>query len=414
VPYQQNDEVQFLCEVAAWVVDTQPQLYDIDQKLTETRETARPFEPLWCGELFCERWVVQYGPEDSHLKAIVRRQSHQQKVGLRQALLPRDFHDYHRRDALLRHHTKIVTLVGHRPLTIPPDIAARRRAEGEDPDAFKALILDALRQREHQRLSAWETGRFPNPPLFGHRKFVVPLWASVHEVAVVIGLLLAQEGLIPDEMVKFLLVTTMGVPAPLVDYVWERLKRHFSDAQYPLSLRAYIKRLVREQRRPEGGGMFQDEAGDEYWTVQRAAQELQQQVCQEREEWPGSLKPRVLKTNKATLYRWIKNARLRTKEFSYRAMSGVRKTVKAVARADITCVKTTYLFDEAVIILLCKAHHITRVSAERQYRRICCRLGIRASALIKSDEKAEAIRKALAADPQVVHYREDQKQQKLE
>jgi hypothetical protein len=115
VRYQQNDEVQFLCEVAAWVVDTQPQLYDIDRKLTETHKTVRPFEPLWCGELFCERWVVQYGPGDSHLKVIVSRQSDRQKCGLRQALLRGNFNEYHRRDALLRNHTKTVTLVRHRP-----------------------------------------------------------------------------------------------------------------------------------------------------------------------------------------------------------------------------------------------------------------------------------------------------------
>jgi hypothetical protein len=188
VRHQRNDEEQFLYSAATWVVDTLPHLYDIDRELTKTHETARRFEPLWCGELFYERSVVQYRPGESHLKVIVSRQSDQQKHGLCQALLRGDFHEYHRRAALLRHHTKTVTLIGHRPLKVPPDVAARRRADGEDPDAFKALILDALRQCDHQRLSSWKTGRSPKPLPFGHRKFDVPLWASVHEVAVAIGL----------------------------------------------------------------------------------------------------------------------------------------------------------------------------------------------------------------------------------
>jgi hypothetical protein len=204
----------------------------------------------------------------------IRHQSDQQKHGLRQALLRGDFNEYHRRAALLRNHTKTVTLVGHRPLKVPPDIAARRRAEGEDPDAFKALILDALRQRDHQRLSPWKTGRSPKPPLFGHRKFDVPSRASVHEVAVAIGLPLAQEGLIADEVVKPFLVTAMSVPASVVDRVWERLKLHYSDPQHPVSLKAYVKRLVNDLCPPKAGGVLQDELGEDYLTVQRATKEI--------------------------------------------------------------------------------------------------------------------------------------------
>jgi hypothetical protein len=391
-------------------MNTLPQLSEIDRELTETQKTTRNFEALRCGELFCECRVVQYRPGDSHLQVTVSRQSDQEKHGLQQALQHGDFREYHRRAALLRH-PKTVTLVGHRPLKLPPEVEARRRADGEDPETFKALILRARHQREHERLSSWKTGRSPEPP-FGHQKFDVPLLASVHEAAVAIGLPLAQEELLADETVKPLLMTAMGVPASLVDGVWERLKLHFSDAQHPLSLQAYIKRLVSEQRPPEGEVVFQDDSGEEYWTVQRAAQELQQQIRQEREQCPGGLKPRLLKTNEATIYRWIKHDGFPTKEFSYKASSGVRKTVKAVARADIECVKTTHLLDEGVIILLCKAHDITRLSAERQYRRICRRLGIRAGASLKPDEQKEVILAVLKADPNVVRYQELQEKKR--
>jgi hypothetical protein len=194
VRHQKHDEAKFLESLATWVVDTQPLLADMDREFTKTHETARLFEPLRHGELFGERWVVHYGPGDSHLKLIVVRQSDRQKHGLGQALFRGDFHDYHRRAALLGDHTKRVTLVGHRPLRIPADAAARRLAEGGDPSVFKASILAAFRQRDQQRLSAWKAGRFPKPPRFGHRKFDVPLRATVHEAAVAVGLPLAQEG----------------------------------------------------------------------------------------------------------------------------------------------------------------------------------------------------------------------------
>jgi hypothetical protein len=404
--------VQFLCKVASWVVDTQPQLHEIHQELTRAHETKRNFEPWTCGELFCERYVERYSPEESHLQVTVSRHSDKQTRGLEQALSRGDFNEYHRRAALLRNHTKTVTLVGHRPLKLPPDVTARRWAEGDDPDAFKALILKARRQYERQWLSPLKTGHSPKPTLFGHRKFDVPPRASVEEVAMAIGLPLAQEGILADETVKLFLLTAMGVPAPLVDGVWERLKRHFSDAQNPLSLRAYIQRLVREQCRPEGDGVFQDESGTEYWTVERAAQKLQQ-VCQEGQRRPGALTPRGLKTHAATVYRWITDGVLRAREFS--CGSGVRSKVVAVARVDIEGVKTTHTFDEGVIILLGHAHHITRASAERQYRRICHGLNIKkARTLLKSDEEQEAIRAVLKADPQVVHYQEHRKQRRLQ
>jgi excisionase family DNA binding protein len=369
VRHQRNDEQEFLSNLATWVVNMQPKLHDLDRELTKTHETARYFEPLGCGELFGERWVVQYHPGDSHLKVIVRRRSDRQNGGLDQALLRGDFHEYHRRAALLPNHTKTVTLVGHRPLKVPPDVAARRRAAGEDPDAFKALIRDALRQREHQRLSSWEAGRFPKPTLFGHRKFDVPLLASVHETAVAIGLPLVQEGVLADDTVKPLLMTAMGVPASLVDSVWERLKLHYSDSQYPLSLKAYIKRIVDNLRPPRGDGGFQDESGTEYWTVQRAAEELGKE--------------------KTTIYRWIKNGVISQARF------GVQK-------GDIEHVKATNEFDHSVIALLCKARKIKRDSAERAYRRLCDELNINTRAPIKSDEEKEAIMGALRTDPKLV------------
>jgi excisionase family DNA binding protein len=372
VRHQQNDEEQFLYSVATWVVATQPQLYESDRELTEAQETARSFESLWYGELFYEPWVVQYRPGDSHPKVIVRRQSDQQKHGLRQALLHGDFNEHHRQAVLLRNRTKTVTLVGHRPLKVPPDVAARRRAAGEDPDAFKALIRDALRQREHQRFSSWEAGRFPKPTLFGHRKFDVPLLASVHETAVAIGLPLVQEGVLADDTVKPLLMTAMGVPASLVDSVWERLKLHYSDSQYPLSLKAYIKRIVDDLRPPRGDEVFQDESGTEYWTVQRAAEELGKE--------------------KTTIYRWIKNGVISQARF------GVQK-------GDIERVKATNEFDHSVIALLCKARKIKVDSAERAYRRLCDELNIKTRAPIKSDEEKATILGALRTDPRLLSLR---------
>jgi hypothetical protein len=405
VRHQRDDEEEFLYSLAIWVVEMQPKLHDLDRGLTKTHETARYFEPLGCGELFGERWVVQYRPEDSHLKLIVRRRSERQKRGLDQALFRGDLHEYHRRAALLPNYTKEVTLVGHRPLKISADVAARRQAEGEDPDAFKALVLDALRQLDHQRLSPLKMGSSPKPPLFGHRKFDAPPQTSVHEVAMAIGLPLAQEGLLADETVKPLLMTAMGVPASLLDSVWERLKLHYSDSQYPLSLRTYIKRVVNDLCPRQKKEVFWDsESGAEYWPVWRAAQELKVQVQQERERWTERPKPQALTTNKTTLYRWIKAGVLPAKEFSYQTRGGVWRKDWAVAQLNIERLRDTHICDEGVIILLCKAHHIGRPSAERQYRRICQRLDVKASVPIKSDEEKNAIMAVLAVDPKVERY----------
>jgi hypothetical protein len=372
VRHQRKDEEKFLYGVAAWVVETQPQLHEIHQELTRTQETKRNFELLTCGELSCERYVEWYSRGESHLQVTIRRRSDRQRRGLDQALFRGNFHDYHRRAALLRNHAKTVTLVGHRPLKVSPDIAARRQAEGGDPGAFKASILDAFRQHNHQRLSSWETGGFPDPPLFGHRKFDVPLRASVHEAAVAIGLPLAQEGLLADETVKPLLVTTMGVPASLVDSVWERLKLHYSDSQNPLSLKAYIKRIVDELRPPRGDQVFQDDSGTEYWTVQRAAEELGKE--------------------KTTIRRWVNK--------------GVLSKVKfRVQKEGIERVKATSAFDQSVIALVGKARKIKRDSAQRAYRRLCHQLNIKACAPIKSDEEKAAIMAALRADPKVMSLR---------
>jgi hypothetical protein len=64
--------------------------------------------------------------------------------------------------------------------------------------------------------------------------------------------------------VKPFLVTAMSVPASVVDRVWERLKLHYSDPQHPVSLKAYVKRLVNDLCPPKAGGVLQDELGEDY------------------------------------------------------------------------------------------------------------------------------------------------------
>jgi hypothetical protein len=200
---------------------------------------------------------------------------------------------------------------------------------------------------------------------------------------VAIGLPLVQEGIIDAAAVKYLLLKALGVSSSLVDAVWEFLAQHYSDSQYRLSLKAYTKRVVEDLRPLHGDGVFRDQSGAEYWIVRRAAQELNK--------------------DKATISRWIKSGVLSAKEFSYQGRSGVKKTVLAVARSAIERVtETTNLFDEPLITLLCQAHQISRSSAERQYRRICQRLGCKANAPIKSDREKAAIMAVLRADPKIV------------
>lgn len=369
--HQQHHEGEFLRRVADWVVVTQPQLYEIDRELTKIHETTRTFEPLKHGEFVCDRRVVQYRPRESHLQVTIRRYSEGERRDLHQAGLCGKLREWHRRNALLRHRTKAVTLVGHMSLKLPPEVEARIRMRGDDPEAFKANMLDALRRGEHQRFSSWKAGRSPELR-YGYRIFDVPLLASVDEAAVAIGLPLAQEGVLADDTVKPLLLKAMGVPASLVDSVWERLKLHYSDSQYPLSLKAYIKRIVDDLRPPQGDEVFQDKSGTEYWTVHRAAEEL------------GKAK--------TTIYRWIKNGVISQARFG-------------VQEEDIEHVKATYEFDHSVVALLCKARKITRDSAERAYRRLCNRLNIKARTPIKSDEEKAAIMGALRADPKLVSLR---------
>jgi hypothetical protein len=387
VRHQQHHEAQFLYSIATWAMDTLPQLSEIDWELTKTHETTRNFEWLKCGELFCERRVVQYGPGDSHLQVTVSRQSNQEKHGLQQALQRGEFREYHRRAALLRNHTKTVTLVGRRPLKVSSEVEARIRGRGEDPNAFKALILKARHQREHERFSSWKSGRSPEP-LFGHRKFDLPPLASIDEAAVAIGLPLTQEGLLADETVKPLLMMAMGVPASLVDSVWERLKLHYGDSRYPLSLKAYIKRVVNDLCPPKGGRRVQDEIGDDYLTVQRASEELRK--------------------DKTTIYRWIEDRMLKSKAFPYPSKAGMQKMVTVVARVEIERLKAQQSFDELVIDLLHRAHKIKRSSAKRAYRRLKAQLTAR---LNGREPVREEIMEALRDDPKLMRLWEQQTHQ---
>jgi transposase len=377
---QQRHEVEFLLGVGAWVVVTQRQLHEINGALAKSGETTQTFPPMTYGALYCERRVVRYGLGDVHLQVAVQRRSDWEWGGLRQAAVRGDLSDYHRRAVQLRQGARTVVLVGHKPLIVPRGVEARIRARGEDPDAFKAAMVKSLRQRERHRLSSWKADQAPKP-LYGHRTFDLPPLASDDGAAVAIAIPLAQEGLIAAETVKSFLVKTMGVRTALVDDVWDRLRGHYGDSQQPLSLSAYISRIIKGVRPGDNAGVFWDASGLEYWTAQRVAQELGR--------------------NKATIHRWMKDGMITGKAFAYQVGSGAQKVVKAVARDEIEPIKATRAFDESVISLLAKAHKITRESAERQYRRICRRLGIEAGVLIKSDAEKAAIGGTLQSDPKL-------------
>jgi hypothetical protein len=79
----------------------------------------------------------------------------------------------------------------------------------------------------------------------------VPPQASVEECAVMIGLPLVHEGVMDDTAVMYMLITAMKIPADLAKDVWKLLKRHYSDSQYPLSLRVYPTRIVNDLRPPQ-------------------------------------------------------------------------------------------------------------------------------------------------------------------
>ncbi len=394
VRHPQNGEVQFLSEMAAWVVATLSQLPKIDRQLTQTKKTTRNFDPpLSIGEWVCERRVVQHRPEeDSHLQMIFQRRLVREREGLRQAGLHGDLNEYHRRDELLKQRAKRVRLVGHMPLKLPPEVEERRRARGEDPKAFKADMLAAYREHGRQRLSPSKAGRHPQPP-YGDRVFDLPLLTSEPEAAVAIGLPLIQEGIFTTkatvECLKTHLVTDLGVPPALVDKVWKRLKLHYSDSQYPLSLKAYLRRVIDDLTHPRKGGVFRDESGEEYVPIAQAVMELRE--CR-----------KFKNINKVTIHRWINAGTLIAKVFSYQGRSGAQKMVRAVAFADIERVKRTHDFDEDLVKLLEKARKIPRDSAKRAYRHICKGLGIKAGALTKSEAEKGHIQAALRADPKVV------------
>jgi hypothetical protein len=374
-PESGNPEAKFLLEVGAWIKDTLPQVAEIARELAKANKTTRTCEPWSCRELHCQRRVVRYGPRDSHLQLTFWRRSSREWDGLRQADADDNLFETKRRWGRLPQHTKIVTLTCHRPVTLPAEVKVRIRARGEDPEAFLAMYLDAERQRDRARLSSSQSGR-RSKPRYGHRVVDVPPQASAEECALAIGLPLVQEGVMDDMAVMYLLVTAMNIPEDLAKDVWKRLIDHFSNSQYPLSLRAYLTRVVKDLRPPQQNGGFRDESGTEYWSVKRAAQELGK--------------------DEATLYRWIRKRHL-------------SQTKDGVPNAEIDRVKATFKFDQGVITLLCKAHKIKPTSAERAYRRLCARLNIETRAPIKSDGDQEAIRRVLHADLKVVRWRDQRR-----
>jgi hypothetical protein len=185
-----------------------------------------------------------------------------------------------------------------------------------------------------------------------------------------------------------LLRLKVPVPDPLVPQVWKRLKRHFAYQQYPLGLRAYIKRVVNELSAPSTERVFRDDEGNDYLPLQQAA--------------------KALGKHKTTLCRWIEDGTLATedgapvvKEFSDPACSGVQKTVQAVACSAIERYKSQEDFEESVIELIGNSHQIQPASAEREYRRLQERMEKR----LGRKPEPQDISEMLQDDPKVIRYR---------
>ncbi len=343
--------------------------------------------------LACELQVRWYRPKEAQLQACFTVRDERGLQGLRDAGQRSDLRDAHRRAALLKGQTCIINI--NRLWTLPPQVVEHIVARGPtelvpsgQPQDLEAVLLNGRRQQVIQRLAAWKARRRP-APAYGYPEIRLSPLLSPAEAVFALGLCLAQEGMLDDAMGQRLLATwRLGVPEALIPQVWKALKLHFAYQQYPLGLRAYIKRVVSDLTASSTEHVFWDEEGHAYLPIPQVA--------------------KALGKHKTTIYRWIEDGMLTTedgapvvKEFPYSTRSGVQKPAQAVARSAIERYKSQEDFEESVIELIRHSHQVQRASAEREYRRLRERLG---KHLGRKPEQPD-IEEELLDDPKVIRYR---------
>ena len=349
----------------------------------------------WSGEKLDGTLLVRwYRRGEAQLQARFTARNEQGLQGLRDAGLRDDLRDYHRRTALLKQHSKSCTIDINKPLTLPPQVVEHIVAQGPTdlvpsgtPQEFKTVLVNGLRSQEKLRLTAWGERQRP-APAYGHRVIGLSSVLSPYEAVCALGLCLAQEGMLDDAMGRHLLATGgLGVPDGLIPQVWKALKLHFAYPQYPLGLRAYIKRVVSDLSAPSTERVFWDEEGNAYLPIPQVA--------------------KALGKHKTTIYRWIEDGMLTTedgapvvREFSCPTRSGVQKLVQAVARSAIERYKSQEDFEETVIKEIRDSHQIQHASAVREYRRLREQLE---KHLGRKPEQSD-IEDKLLDDPKVVRY----------
>jgi hypothetical protein len=259
--------------------------------------------------------------------------------GLRDAGQRSDLRDAHRRAALLKGQTCIINI--NRLSTLPPQVVEHIMARGPTelvpsgtPQGFNAVLLDGRRQQAIRQLAAWIAIGWRRTPAYGYPEIRLAPLSSLAQAVFALGLCLWQDGILDGAMGRRLLATgRLGVPDVLIPRVWKALKLHFSYPQYPLGLRAYIKRVVSDLSTPSTEPSFSDEEGNAYLPILQVA--------------------KALGKHKATIYCWIEGGILITedgtpvvKEFSYPTRSGIQKLAQAMARSAIERYKNQEDFEE--------------------------------------------------------------------
>jgi len=336
--------------------------------------------------------VLWYRRGEAQLQACFTVRDERGLQGLRDAGQRSDLRDAHRRAALLKGQTCIINI--NRLSTLPPQVVEHIMARGPTelvpsgtPQGFNAVLLDGRRQQAIRRLAAWKARRRPTPA-YGYPEIRLSPLLSLAEAVFALGLCLAQEGMLEDAMGRRLLATgRLGVPDVLIPRVWKALKLHFAYPQYPLGLRAYIKRVVSDLSDLSTERVLWDEAGNAYLPISQVA--------------------KALGKHKTTIYRWIEEGMLITedgtpvvKEFPYQTRSGVQKLVQAVARSAIERYKLQEDFDKSVIKWIRDSHQVQHASAEREYRRLREQLE---KHLGRKPEQTD-IEDKLLDDPKVARY----------
>jgi hypothetical protein len=373
-----NSDVRMLCKMAMKAMEVIPALPSLTCALDVVyRRLVSLCKPCWeinkhQTSFTIDQWpgekldgtlrVLWYHRGEAQLQACFTARDERGLHGLRDAGQRSDLRDAHRRAALLKGQTCIINI--NRLWTLPPQVVEHIVARGPTElvpsgtsQGFKAVLLNGWRQQDIQRLAAWKVRRRP-VPAYDYPEIRLSPLLSLAEAVFALGLCLAQEGILDDAMGRHLLVTgRFGVPDMLISQVWKALKLHFAYPQYPLGLRAYIKRVVSDLSTPSTESRFWDEEGNAYLPISQVA--------------------KALGKHKTTIYCWIEDGMLRTedgtpvvKEFSYQTRSGVQKLVQAVARSAIARYKNQEDFEERVIQWIRDSHQIQHASAEREYRRL--------------------------------------------